>query len=65
MQKCEKRRKHLPLLYEGTYDNYFIVKYLLKSNMARASNILTYCIGFISNGKRQLELANVKGDTIT
>ena len=34
--KHEKRGKYLPILHEATCDNYFIVKWLLKSNVARA-----------------------------
>ena len=33
--KYEKRGKYLTILHEATCDNYFIVKYLLKSNVAR------------------------------
>ena len=33
--KYEKRGKCLTTLHEATCDNYFIVKYLLKSNVAR------------------------------
>ena len=33
--KYEKQGKYLPILYESTCDNYFIVKYLLKSNAVR------------------------------
>ena len=33
--KYEKRGKCLPILYEATCDNYFFVKCLLKSNIAR------------------------------
>ena len=33
--KYEKEGKCLPILHEGTCDNYFIVKYLLKSNVSR------------------------------
>ena len=33
--KYEKEGKYLPILHEGTCDNYFIVKYLLKSNVSR------------------------------
>ena len=40
--KYEKQGKYLPILYEATRDNYFIVKYLLKSNMAGV--FLTYLV---------------------
>ena len=33
----EKRGKYLPILHEATCDNYFIVKCLLKSNVARVT----------------------------
>ena len=36
-----KLRKFLPILQETTCDNYFIVEYLFKSNVARVI-ILTY-----------------------
>ena len=39
--RYEKRGKYLPILHEATRDNYFIVKYLLKSNVARVI-VLTY-----------------------
>ena len=32
--KYEKRGKYLPIMPEAKYDNYFIVKCLLKSNVA-------------------------------
>ena len=32
--KYEKGGKYLPILHEATCDNYFIVKWLLKSNIA-------------------------------
>ena len=35
----EKRGRYLPILHEATCDNYFIVKCLLKSNMARAISL--------------------------
>ena len=41
--KYEKRGKYLPILHEATWDNYFIVKYLLKSNESREI-LLTNCI---------------------
>ena len=41
--KYEKRGKYLPILYEVTCDNYFIVKCLLKSNELR-NILLTNCI---------------------
>ena len=43
-----KRRKYLPILHEATCENYFIVKCLLKSNVARV-NLLTYLIQFNVN----------------
>ena len=41
ISRYEKRGKYLPRLHEATRDNYFIVKYLLKSNVARVI-VLTY-----------------------
>ena len=35
IEKYEKLRKCLPILHEAMCDNYFIVKCLLKSNIAR------------------------------
>ena len=35
ISKYEKRQKYLPVLHKTTYNNYFIVKCLLKSNVAR------------------------------
>ena len=39
--KYKKRGIYLPILHEATCDIYFIVKCLLKSNLARVS-LLTY-----------------------
>ena len=36
MKKHEKRGKYLPILHEATFNNYFIVKSSLKSNVLRA-----------------------------
>ena len=33
--KYEKRGKYLPILHEATWDNHFILKCLLKSNVAK------------------------------
>ena len=33
--KYEKRGKYMLILHEATCDNYFVVKWLLKSNVAR------------------------------
>ena len=41
--KYEKQGKYVPILHEATYNNYFIVKCLLKSNVARVI-LLTNCI---------------------
>ena len=43
LPKFEKRGKYLPILLEATCDNYFIVKCLLKLNVARII-LLTTCI---------------------
>ena len=42
MAKYEKRGKYLPTLHEATCDNYFIVKCLLKSNVARVILLAYY-----------------------
>ena len=44
--KYDKWEKYLPLLHKAACDNYFIVKCLLKSNVARAL-ILTNCIKLV------------------
>ena len=41
--KYEKRVKYLPILHEATFDNYLIVKCLLKLNVSRVI-LLTNCI---------------------
>ena len=41
--KHEKQGKYLSILHEASCDNYFIVKYLLKSNTIRVI-LLTNCI---------------------
>ena len=40
-RKDEKQGKYLPILHEATCDNNFIVKCLLKSNVARITDSLT------------------------
>ena len=42
-----RNEKYLPTLYEATCDNYFIVKCLLKSNVAR-DILLTYLLMALS-----------------
>ena len=37
---CKLRGKYFPILYKATYDNYFIVKCLLKSNVSESSYLL-------------------------
>ena len=42
--KYEKLGKYLPILHEATCNDYFIVKCLLKSNVARVILLIVSCL---------------------
>ena len=65
--KYEKRGKYLQILHEATCDNYYIVKCLLKSNVATGATLITAAILLIPILKLVIPLQtyifNLDGET--